>query len=275
MPLNPDLLDQLRAANRPPEETAGDIGSAALGAVNEYDQSPERQEIQRVQAKLFIFADRIRQDDPDEFANFESDYTVQFDEVQQQAFIYQLDKETGDVKRFEDSYLNLSIRGITGELSVPSELMISELYCVRTQITALPELPPSLTTLNYNSTQLTELPELPPSLTTLSCHRTKITALQELPPSLTTLNCASTQLTELPELPPSLITLICYDTKITALPELPPSLITLICYDTKITALPELPPSLITLKCHETPISGAVLQTAMAQVEENRQRLNP
>ena len=145
--------------------------------------------------------------------------------------------------------LNLSRSNLQGELPLPPQLMVSELHCDGNQLTALPELPASLTALYCWSNQLTALPELPDSLTLLTCSSNQLTTLPELPASLTELYCSENQLTALPELPDSLTKLDCRGNQLTALPELPGSLTELTCGDNQLTALPELPASLTRLDC--------------------------
>jgi hypothetical protein len=91
------------------------------------------------------------------------------------------------------------------KLSIADRENVTELDCYDcTGLTALPELPASLTKLYcYDCTGLTALPELPASLTKLYCDGcTGLTALPELPASLTKLYCdGCTGIAELSELP--------------------------------------------------------------------------
>ena len=51
----------------------------------------------------------------------------------------------------QDVELNLNLCGLQGELPLPPQLMLTQLDCSNNQITALPELPTSLTQLIYSS----------------------------------------------------------------------------------------------------------------------------
>jgi len=130
----------------------------------------------------------------------------------------------------EDMTLDISYSGLSGELLLPPQLMVTALNCNRNQLTTLPEvLPTSMTWFNCSNNQLTTLPELCTSLTGLNCDSNQLTALPELPASLTRLHCSNNQLTALPELPVSLSVLTCSNNQLTALPELPASLTELDC----------------------------------------------
>jgi Leucine-rich repeat (LRR) protein len=85
--------------------------------------------------------------------------------------------------------LDLSASSLQGELPLPPQLMVTWLSCTNNQLTALPELPASLTVLYCYYNQLTVLPELPDNLTKLSCGNNQLTALPVLPASLTELRC--------------------------------------------------------------------------------------
>ena len=129
----------------------------------------------------------------------------------------------------QDIELDLRRSSLQGELPLPPQLMVTKLYCSDNQITALPELPDSLTLLNCRYNDLTTLPELPTSLPELWCDHNQLVALPELPPSLAKLYCSSNQLTTLPELPDSLTELDFNINQLAALPTLPTSLTTLWC----------------------------------------------
>ena len=85
--------------------------------------------------------------------------------------------------------LDLSASGLQGELPLPPQLMVTWLNCSANQLTALPELPASLTVLYCYYNQLTVLPKLPDSLAKLFCGNNQLTTLPELPASLTELRC--------------------------------------------------------------------------------------
>ena len=169
----------------------------------------------------------------------------------------------------QDIELDLRRSSLQGELPLPPQLMVTELHCDGNDLTALLELPPSLTLLTCGWNQLTALPNLPVSLaelycannylTTLPklpdnlaiiiCYANQLTTLPELPDSLTELDFNINQLTALPTLPTSLTKLSCWSNQLTALPVLPASLTALYCSNNKLTALPELPDSLTLLTC--------------------------
>jgi Leucine-rich repeat (LRR) protein len=85
--------------------------------------------------------------------------------------------------------LDLSASNLQGELPLPPQLMVTWLNCSNNQLTALPELPASLTVLYCYYNQLAVLPELPDNLTKLFCGNNQLTALPELPASLIELRC--------------------------------------------------------------------------------------
>ena len=131
----------------------------------------------------------------------------------------------------QDIELDLDHSNLQGELPLPRQLMVTVLECNYNQLTALPELPSSLTLFYCEQNQLTTLPELPDSLTELHCSSNQLTNLPKLlPASLTWLSCSNNQLTNLPELPAILTNLNCCSNQLTALPELPTSLTWLMCF---------------------------------------------
>ena len=156
----------------------------------------------------------------------------------------------------QDIKLNLNLCFLKGELPLPPQLMVTQLYCAHNQLTALPVLPSSLTELSCSENKLTTLPELPASLTDLNCWRNQLTALPELPARLTELSCSGNQITSLPELPASLTVMYCAYNDLTALPELPASLTALYCDRNKLTTLPELPAKLTELYCSENQLTA-------------------
>ena len=85
--------------------------------------------------------------------------------------------------------LDLSASNLQGELPLPPQLIVTWLSCTNNQLTALPELPASLTVLYCYYNQLTVLPKLPDRLTKLECGNNQLTALPELPTSLIELRC--------------------------------------------------------------------------------------
>jgi hypothetical protein len=166
-------------------------------------------------------------------------------------YSYNPDTQECEITRQDGQDIVLDIRrsSLQGELPLPPQLMVTKLHCDDNQLTALPELPASLTWLWCDSNQLTTLPELPASLTALYCCRNQLTTLPELTASLTELYCSENQLTTLPELTASLTELSCWSNQLTALPELPASLTKLYCSGNQLRTLPELPASLTLITC--------------------------
>jgi hypothetical protein len=121
----------------------------------------------------------------------------------------------------------------------------------RQSITALPNLPSSLTELNCETNLLTNLPSLPNGLITLKCGDNTITNLPSLPSSLQILICSANNLSDLPSLPASLEWLHCSQNLLTNLPVLPNNLRQLYCSFNSIQSLPtHLPDSLRMLGCN-------------------------
>jgi len=141
---------------------------------------------------------------------------------------------------------NLQITNLSG---LEHFVNLQYLECSKNNLTALPELPPLLTTLRCYENYLTSLPELPVSLTQLRCWENNLTSLPELPITLTQLRCWGNNLTYLPELPPGLSDIHCNSNNLTSLPDLPASLTVLYCHSNNLTSLPELSPSLTHLRC--------------------------
>jgi len=151
-------------------------------------------------------------------------------------------------------YLELS--NYCRELPELSPTLIT-LNCSNNKITKLPEnLPKGLMQLYCFDNQLTQLPEhLPEGLIQLYCFDNQLTQLPEhLPQGLTELYCQKNQLTQLPEkLPEGLLYLYCQKNQLTQLPEkLPEGLLYLHCFNNKLTKLPEkLPQGLKYLYCNK------------------------
>jgi len=185
-------------------------------------------------------------------------------------YSYNPDTQQCEITRLDgqDIELDLGHSNLQGELPLPPQLMVVKLYCSNNQLTALPELPASLTVLYCYYNQLTVLPELPDNLTELDCLDNQLTALPELPPSLTDLNCSSNQLIALPELPDALTQLWCGYNKLTALPVLPAGLTWLACTYNQLTALPELPSTLARIDCSSNQL------TTLPVLPDNLSRLD-
>ena len=111
--------------------------------------------------------------------------------------------------------------------------------------------------MSYPDLDLTELPPLLNTLTTLNCSNNRLIRLpKHLPNTLTYLYCSNNRLTRLPEhLPNSLQVLYCYNNRLTRLPKhLPNTLTRLYCFNNRLTKFPEqLPNSLTHLYCGNNP----------------------
>ena len=236
--------------------TAG--GEAALLAGVEIELEQEKQAEKAEQEKLAKI-EEARQALQD-FRNYlaqSSDKAAQaLPSEEELVYKYNPDTQECEITRLDgqDVELNLNLCGLQGELPLPPQLMLTQLDCSNNKLTALPELPASLSELNCNWNQLTTLPELPASLTYLECDSNQLTTLPELPASLTKLWCRNNDLATLPELPASLTGLHCFNNQLTNLPELPANLSLLDCGSNHLTFLPELPESLTWLDCNRNQI---------------------
>jgi len=229
--------------------TAGGEDALLAGAEIELEQEKQGEEAKIGQARQALREFR--------------DYLAQSTGVAAQAlpdeeeleYSYNPDTQECEITRLDgqDIELDLGRSSLQGELPLPPQLMVTKLHCDANNLTALPELPPSLIELGCESNQLTTLPELPTNLTYLSCSNNKITTLPKLSASLTDLYCSSNQLTALPELPDSLTGLNCSRNQLTTLPNLPVSLTELYFANNQLATLPELPTSLIELRCSGNP----------------------
>ncbi len=134
---------------------------------------------------------------------------------------------------------------------------LKNLQCHNSEMTCLPELPPTLEMLFLFQNKMTCLPVLPPSLKMLVCFSNhQMTCLSELPSTLDYLACSFSPLTRLPDLPSSLISLCCAHNQLTSLPSLPSSLRTLFCPDNQLTSLPDLPSTLKDLNCSNNQLTS-------------------
>jgi Leucine-rich repeat (LRR) protein/pimeloyl-ACP methyl ester carboxylesterase len=147
-------------------------------------------------------------------------------------------------------YKNIkSLEGINGFLQ------LWYLNCSTNQLTSIPTLPNSLTTLLCSNNQLSSLSSLPSSLVSLDCSNNQLISLPTLPNSLTTLLCGNNQLASLPPLPILLVDLNCNYNQINSLPVLPSSLGYLVCNNNSIVSLPILPTNLVVLECDHNLLS--------------------
>ena len=121
--------------------------------------------------------------------------------------------------------------------------------CFQSQATALPTLPSSLRSLDFESGLLTSLPILPDSLEELNCSQNLLTALPALPPGLIRLECGQNLLTGLPPLPSGIWYLNVEGNQLSALPPLPPSLKFLYCSLNQLSTMPALPNRIRELYC--------------------------
>jgi uncharacterized repeat protein (TIGR01451 family) len=121
---------------------------------------------------------------------------------------------------------------------------LKSLYCAYNQISYIPVLPATLTSLTCSNNLLTYfLGPLPPNLKYLDCTFNQLYFLPVLPSSLLQLNCGVNALTYLPPLPPGLTDLGTWYNQLTSLPTLPITLHTLNCGHNNLTSLPQLPPN--------------------------------
>jgi Leucine-rich repeat (LRR) protein len=100
--------------------------------------------------------------------------------------------------------VDLTGLNITSLPSLLNKVNVTTLICCKTQLTALPDLPPNLTKLSCRANKLTTLPVLPPTLVSLYCDNNQLTTLPVLPPGIVSLYCRNNQLTTLPVLPDTL-----------------------------------------------------------------------
>jgi Leucine-rich repeat (LRR) protein len=145
--------------------------------------------------------------------------------------------------------LNCYSNQLTAVPPLPPSL--SSLYCFSNQITAIAPLPDRCRILGCGYNMLTELPALPAGMVGLDCQHNQIDSLPVLPDSLNSLSCNHNLLTELPALPPKLSFLNCYSNGIGSLPALPAGLEYLRCGFNGIDSLPDtLPAGLLELECN-------------------------
>jgi hypothetical protein len=161
------------------------------------------------------------------------------------------------IKRFEKSGLPgpllLSGLAIDHIPYIPSNA--THLFCDFTEITSIPELPPSIIYLNCsNNLHLTKLPILPEKLEILFCKNTNVESLPDLPQSLLKLNCSNTEIKILPPFNKNknLTEIYCNESPISLMGDLPPCIKVFSCANCPIKCLPYLPNSLKELYCYNT-----------------------
>ncbi len=151
----------------------------------------------------------------------------------------------------ERGQLNLSGMGIR-QLPDLSMVECGHLNCDQNELTELPALPQSLTSLSARANKIETLPEkLPPNLGSLDVSQNQLMWLpSQLPQNLDELDCSENQMLELPELPENLRILNCSGNQIVSLPQLPENLDNLSCALNNLSTLPgELPQNLRHLNC--------------------------
>ena len=141
---------------------------------------------------------------------------------------------------------NLSINDLSG---IQYFINLDILICSNNQLSSLPALPNSITTLDCGLNNLTSLPTLPNLLVSLACDYNQLTSLPALPNSIHTLYCNNNQLTNLPTLPNLQYVFYCNYNQLTSIPTLPSTIRQLVCSHNQLTSLPYLPPSLKSLEC--------------------------
>ena len=252
-------------------------GEAALLAGAEIDLEQEKQ-ADKVELAKIEEARQALQDFRDYLALSPGRAAQALPSEEDLEYNYNPDTQECEITRLdgEDIELDLGLSNLQGELPLPPQLMVTRLLCQGNELTALPELPASLTMLICYRNQLTTLPKLPASLAQLYCEHNQLTTLPVLPARLTELYCRGNDLTTLPELPDSLTELWCDHNQLTPLPELPTSLTALICYNNQLTTLPVLPNSLIELWCGENPslASDPAAQSALKAMRDRGGRVN-
>ena len=129
------------------------------------------------------------------------------------------------------------------------------LNCGSNQLTSLPALPTSLTNIYSGNNQLSSSPTLPDGLKGLNFGNNELTSLPVLPISLTSLRCENNQLSSLPDLPDSLELMSCGFNLLTSLPVLPVNLEYLYCNNNQLVSLPTLPDSLLGFQCNNNYIN--------------------
>ena len=142
------------------------------------------------------------------------------------------------------STMSYSISDITG---IQYFKKLDSLICSNT-ITNWSTLPSSITYFVVELSQITSLPQLPPSLTHLQCDNNKLSSLSALPATLNYLDFSDNMVTSFPILSTSLDTLICGGNQLTSLPALPDSLVFFDCSFNNINCLPLLPAKLQSLQ---------------------------
>ena len=178
---DPYGTEALRARMRVKKTEAGDIFAQAELEQQRLEQAEIQAEIQKAHEDLESFRGYLRdhQLSDDAINQRLGELEIFYDESSQSAVIARPDRQPFG--------LNLAELGLTGELPLPKQLRISSLNCSSNQLTALPDLPDSLTVLYCSHNLLTTLPVLPQSLTRLWCFNNELTTLPDLPQSLTRL----------------------------------------------------------------------------------------
>lgn len=165
------------------------------------------------------------------------------------------------------TFQNINNAGISDLTGIKYFTNLDYFDCSHNQLTVLPTLPNSLSTLKCNNNSLTSLTTLPNSLVNLECKNNQLTFFNALPASLQTFWCSGNQLTGLPILPDSLKVLSCPFTQLTFLPSLPNNLQQLYCNNNQLSSLPELPGSMQILNCNYNQLhSLPVLQNSLIEL---------
>lgn len=178
------------------------------------------------------------------FMNRKGDFTG---DVSKQQYLY-LDhkniKDLGGVEIFT-SLLRLDVSHSNGIVIEKLPGSLDYFYCNACGLTALPDLPPLLTQLRFDSNAISTVNSLPSGLKELYCRFNTISALPALPSSLMILYCGYNNFSSLPELPANLKILdISYLPGLHKIPALPNGLNTLVLCGDTITEFPVLPSSL-------------------------------
>ena len=139
---------------------------------------------------------------------------------------------------------------IQGTCSFSEYTCLEKIICDENEITALVDIPVTVTYINCKSNLITELDNLPENLTKLICDSNRILSLNNLPNGLKFLSCDCNLINQLDNLPQGLVYLSCCSNPIVYLNCLPETLEVLYLYDmNKLVELNDLPNSINELLC--------------------------
>jgi hypothetical protein len=144
-----DRLRKIQASTGSGEE------ALLAGAEIELEQEKQARQVSAEQEKLDKIeeARQALQDFRDYLAQSSEKAARALPSEEELVYKYNPDTQECEITRLDgqDVKLNLNLCGLQGELPLPAQLMVTRLDCSNNQITALPELPTSLTELIYSS----------------------------------------------------------------------------------------------------------------------------